>query len=356
MNEPRIILEDFSPHGNLEAFVEQDDRVAHLYLRAPYNEQFGIKSCWVRNIGKAPDTLDTRGLQQGIPPMLPRDNCRFPEGQPALDPSRLSIVWLPEGDGAALLEDGEMLAAIPAWGGMNGFSGYARDCQGQGDFCWELQDPTHFHQRIAMAKNYWAAYDEEETPWHRCQQSILEHYESVLGKHTRYFAIDNNEWPPKALTIHKTPKATYLITLGVSLRPQPQVEMHYENPAEHSRIELAAAFTPDTPEDVIMQFASYMSGQSNLPWHNFTFLAHGHTIPCDCFADYAPLRHFDSVLLLENPQGAPVLNPSRIDGDKTNLLWLCPITYTERETCIQSGSQVLLEQLPNKSIFLIGGR
>jgi hypothetical protein len=32
--EPETPIEDVSPNGNLQAFVEQDDRVAHFYLGA----------------------------------------------------------------------------------------------------------------------------------------------------------------------------------------------------------------------------------------------------------------------------------------------------------------------------------
>ncbi|MFC1854106.1 hypothetical protein ACFL27_28315 [candidate division CSSED10-310 bacterium] len=30
--EPETIIEDVSPNGNIQAFVEQDDRVTHFYL------------------------------------------------------------------------------------------------------------------------------------------------------------------------------------------------------------------------------------------------------------------------------------------------------------------------------------
>jgi hypothetical protein len=151
MSEPEVLLHDVSPHGNLEAVVEQDHRVAHLYLRATENEDFGLKTCWVRNLAAAPDALDVAGMREGMAPMLPKEHCAYPQGQPPLDADRLRLLWLPEGDGVVLLEDDEMLAIIPGWSGYKGFEGYARDCVGTGPLCWKLETDDAWDQRISDA-------------------------------------------------------------------------------------------------------------------------------------------------------------------------------------------------------------
>lgn len=357
MNEPDIVMEETSPHGNLQAIVEQDDRVAHLYLRAPEDDDFGLKTCWVRNVSKAPETLDVKGMQRGIPPMLPKEFCLHPQGREALDPDRLRLVWFPEGDGVALLEDDEMLAAIPAWGGTKGFSGYARDCKGESPLCWKLADPTEFHARISAAERFWDAWDQELSPWPACQDAFMAAYESVLGPHARYFSIDGDRWPPKALVQFDRLEGTYLLTLGISVRPQPAVELHYEEPADFRRFEFGACFAPGFDARTISRFASYLSGQSSLPWQHFTFLAHGHTVPCDAFAGDATLRDFTSVLLVDAPSSAPELNPPRMDGEKVSLLWAVPVTSAEQQLAEQEGSKAVLEKIQGTwPVHVIGGR
>lgn len=75
------------------------------------NEDFGVKSCWVRNLIEAPEKLETKLMEKGVPPMLTKEFCKFPKGQESLNADNLEIVWL-EGDGAALLENGEILCVI----------------------------------------------------------------------------------------------------------------------------------------------------------------------------------------------------------------------------------------------------
>ena len=356
MSEPEVILEEVSPHGNLEAIVEQDDRVAHFYLRSPEFENFGLKTCWIRNLQKAPDTLDVEGMRQGVPPMLPKEFCLHPEGGYKLDPDRLRIVWFPEGDGVALLEDDEMLAAIPSWSGFKGFSGYARDCKGQSSICWRLDDPTEFNARISAADRFWRQWDEDESPWTACQDAFIASYEAVLGPHSRYFAIDGGHWPPKALVRFDRPDGTYLLTIGISLRPQPAVEMYYDDSADFRRFEFAACLSPEVEDETISSLASYLSGQSTLPWHQFTFFANGHTIRCDAFAGDDSLRGFTSVLLMESPFTAPELNPPRIDGERVSLLWTIPITFDEQKLAEREGSKMIIEHFPISSPLHMVGR
>ena len=357
MSEPEVVLEEVSPHGNLEAIIEQDDRVAHFYLRSPEFEDFGLKTCWIRNLAKAPDTMDVEGMRQGIPPMLPKEFCMHPGGQDALDPDRLRLVWFPEGDGVALLEDNEMLAAIPAWGGFKGFSGYARDCTGQSPLCWKLDDPAEFNARISAAERFWCQWDQDESPWPACQGAFLAAYEAVLGPHSRYFAIDGGNWPPKALVRFDRPDCTYLLTLGIALRPQPAVEMYYDDPADFRRFEFGACLSREVGDETISSLASYMSGQSTLPWHQFSYFAHGHTIRCDAFAGDDGLRNFTSVLLVDSPASAPELNPPRIDGEWVSLLWTVPITSEEQQVAERDGSKEIIERFPSSwPLHMIGRR
>jgi len=344
--QPQILLEETSPHGNLEAVVEQDERVAYLYVRAPYRDDLTAKSCWVRNLAAAPEQLDVAGMQQGMAPMLPGEHCLCPEGDAPLEASRLEILWFPEGDGVALLEDGEPLAVIPSWGITGEFPGYARDARGESDLCWGLEGATGIIKRVRAAADYWKTWDETPAPWPTCQDAFLKDYEGVLGPHTRYFAIDGKNWPPKALIRTDTASGIYLLTLGVSLRPQPQVEMYYEDPSDFRRFEFAACFAPGSREESIRRLANYLSAQSGLPWENITFLGNGHTIPCDAFAEDPDLCHFTAVLFIDHPPGAPELNPPRMGNDRVMLLWVVPITESERQMVVEKKSAEFIARFP----------
>lgn len=357
MSEPATILQASSPHGNLEAIVEQDERVTYLYLRAPENEEFGIESCWIRNHSTAPEDLDLDGMNQGIPPMLPREFCLSPDGSNFLDPGRLSLVWFPEGDGIALLEDGQVLAAIPGWAGPNGFPGYARDCVGQSPLCWKLENATDFEERISAANRYWKAWLQEPSPWVSCQQSFLTAYETALGPYSRYFAIDGNKWPPKALAQFDGPEFTYLLTLGVSLRPQPAVERYFEDPTQFRRLELAACFSSEVAPETVSTFARYLSAQADFPWSQFTFFANGHTIPCEAFSNDPKLQDFSYILLVEEPPNSPRIDIPWSTGEQVTLLWAVPITADEQERAKEHGSRKLLTGLsPDHSPHIIGSR
>src|SRR5687767_6983680 len=171
--EAESVLEKLSPNGNIEAVVEQDDRVAFFYLRGDPEIDVGIRSCWVRNLRPAPAALDTDAASRGVAPMLPRDHCAHPLGAAPLVASRLTIVWFEEGDAAALLDGNDALAIIPSWSGTNGFEGYARDCTAENPLCWPLRADNALHDRVRAAREYWASWDAAADPWVGVQESEL---------------------------------------------------------------------------------------------------------------------------------------------------------------------------------------
>jgi hypothetical protein len=125
--EPEILVGSVSPNGNLEARVEQDGRCAYFYLREldephPFADPtfrlgFKMRACWVRNLLPAPPNLQVEEMKLGLPPLLPRDYCGHPRGASALVEGDLRIVWMEEGDAAALVERDSVLAIIPCSAG-----------------------------------------------------------------------------------------------------------------------------------------------------------------------------------------------------------------------------------------------
>lgn len=219
-----VLLEDIGPNGNVQAIVEADEEVSFFYLYGAPGTDFGIRSLWVRNHSQAPKSNDGARMQDGLAPRNPAAYCRNPDGLPALKNEELRVVWLPEGDGAALYEASNLLAIIPPWSGINDFYGYAAECIGQGPLAWEIKTENVLIDRFREAEAYWRQWDDADF-FPRVRDSLLSAIERALGSHTNYYAIDGGVWPPKALVRIPRADSIVLVTVGVSIRPQPAVEL-----------------------------------------------------------------------------------------------------------------------------------
>lgn len=265
--------------------------------------------------------------------MLPRVHCAHPEGRPLPDVEKLRFVWFEEGDGVALLEGDDILAIVPVWPGVD-FSGYARDCVSESTLCWPLLTDNVLRERVRASEDYWRWWD--SSPWSSFQPAALAAIEAHLGTNLRYFAIDGDEWPPKAMVMAEN-DVTTMVTLGVGLRAQPAIDP--EDAHVPRRIELAFAAGRSAIDS--NRVAQYISGQTNLPWRHVTFLDDGHTIPCDAF----PRTDFEFVLLQKNPPGVPRIKFDAIRGQAVELLWMIPITAPERKFAEEKGSAELANRL-----------
>ncbi len=181
--------------------------------------------------------------------------------------------------------------------------------------------------------------------------------EGALGSHERYFAIDEGRWPPKAAAVFGCGAYKVIATIGVGLVPQPQVELAYEDPIPHRRFELALGVASDLSEEELRRCLSYVSGQTKLPWHDFTFLASGHTVPCDSMPKGTAGQEFPAVLLLSAPRQAPEIAVPRVFDEPVNLLWMVPITHIEREFAMKESSNALGAKLAKQpTAWRSGGR
>lgn len=341
-----VVISSVSPNGNIEALVEQYEDCCYFYLHSAPETELPLRTCWVRNLHPAPETLDVARMRAGSAPMLPARRCAHPEGAAPVRAEDLEVVWFEEGDAAALLERGEILAVVPAWSGVKGFEGYARDCIEQDPLCWPLGSPETnvLFERVRQARSWWASWDTAD-PWASIQEGTIDALERRLGKHTNYYAIDGGNWPPKAMLRFKSNHGVVLATCGVAIRPQPAVEMVVEDPSLLRRIELGMAVDDATFSAAGDNVMRYLSGQTNLPWNNHTWLGPGHTIPCDAFAGTGANGAFTAVLLTPHPDGAPAIGLPRLRGDSVGLLWAIPITEREREFAMAQGSDAVLARL-----------
>lgn len=336
-----VLIEEQSPSCPVTAIVEQDNRVVYFYLWGAENTNFGVKSCWVRNLQKAPEKLEEKLLDKGIPPMLPEQFCKFIDGQEKLNVNDLKIIWTEEGDSAGLLFKNEIIAIIPSWGGQNGFYGYAKDCKGQGNFAWELTETNAFIERLRKSEKYWKSWNNVLNPFQIQQPLILTSYDESFGKHDKYYAIDSNEWPPKGLYLRRGESKTIFATVGLSLIPMPTVEMYTENRFELNRIELGIILDSVFSDQEIQEIANWISGQSSIPWDNITFLGEGHTINFKPFNS----KTFNSVLLTNRLDVLPDPELDDYLGSKVNFLWMVPISDKERKEIMDNGSDLVIKKL-----------
>lgn len=341
IQKPEVLLEERSPLCPITAIVEQDISVVYFYLWGAETTGFGVKSCWVRNLKPAPDKISESQLKKGIPPMQTRSFCKFPEGQKKLNKEDLTIIWLEEGDGAALLLNQEIIAIIPAWSGFGGFSGYARDCIGQGDLSWELKPNNEMFRRVRFADKSWQAWESEPSPFSAEQPRILEIYNEQFGKSEKYFAIDGMEWPPRGLYLRIGEIKSVFATVGLSLFPMPAIEMQVPNRMDLHRIELGMVLNKKITDKETKNLADWISGQAAIPWENITFLGEGHTINFEVFDG----EKFNSVLLTNNLDCLPTPDLGTYRRSKVNFLWMIPITKNERAHVIEHGSEELLYKL-----------
>jgi hypothetical protein len=334
------LLEEVNPNGNIQAVVESDDDACYFYLFAP-QAQLGTKSVWVCNHTRAPEAIEVERMQSGSPSRNPACYCRHTAGRTAPAAEDLRVVWLPEGNGAALYERDEILAIIPPWSGTEGFHGYARDNIGQGPVAWELGSDNVLFERFKQAQSYWQKSGDNEF-WPSIQATQISQLEKIFGHHAKYYAIDGGRWPPKAMVRFWWKDRTVLVTVGVALRPQPSVEMATEAPEQLRRIELGAVLPGHWSEEAVQGFGSYISGQSNLPWNKYTWLGPGHTLPCDSWQN----SNHTMALLQYAHSGTPRIALEQFLGDPVNVLWFVPISEEERQVAIDQGSEQLVSRLP----------
>ena len=363
LNDPVVLLFQSSPFGTLDAIVQHDGSSVYFYLNQPGNQSsiegrkaFGTRACWVRNLSVGPLVLNEDEMKQGISPMLPRTHCIHREGQPIPVADNLQVVWFEEGNGAALIEtqpdtDPITLAVIPPWSGLEGFHGYAAECAIESPLCWPMPDNPRLKQRIERASQFWSQWEtpagetsvnDEGNPFTKLQPEILKAYDErfLIAKTEppgrKYFSIDGGQFPPRGLVQYQSENGIVLATVGMSVFPQPAVELFTDDPINHRRIELAVRIriesnaTSSSIELAVDAIAKQLSGLAAYPWNRFTWFGPGHSCR---LLDATP--NCESALLVHDHQLAKS-ESSRLSmpcfrDDPINLLWLVPITASQQQ-------------------------
>jgi len=355
MPEPVILLEETNPYGSLEAIVEDDGRTVYLYLRHLESDEFPLKPLWILNRAPAPETDDVEGMKAGKAPLMRRAGTVRPEGAPALNPTRLRLLWLPEGDGVALLDGDEPLAILPPWAD-NRMPGYSREAVGEQLVAWSLGEGAMqgMRPRLRDAEEFWNWRSGDDC-WDGIQSAGLEHLEQRLGAHTRYWMADNNEYPPRGVVLFQPaqhPGICVYATVGMCGQPLPQVELYTKEPANHQYLELAIA-----TEGECEWAPAVLSGLMAHPWREATWYGSGHTFGWESvrwrdggpfnllFAADPPPDSRQSGLLRKSIPAPDLSGLKSWKGAPVTFLWVLPVSVVERELAIEQSSEELLRRM-----------
>lgn len=289
----QTLLFETSPFGTIDAIVEHDGRVVYFYLNEHPDAagktagKFGTRACWVGNLQRGPLVMNQAETAQGLPPLMPRNDCVDQEAIQVPQPEDLQIVWFEEGNGAAILQRDQasqkIVAVIPPWSGIDGFHGYALNSAHETPLAWPMPPHDALNLRIERAIEFWSLFTEQSSPFSALQQQLLAVCDSQFGAQhqQKYYAIDGGKFPPRGLVRYETPTETTLVTIGMSLCPQPSVELSVDHPSSQRRIELGVriAHESDGPDSESVESAMRsLSSWAGYPWRNQGWLGHGHTI------------------------------------------------------------------------------
>jgi hypothetical protein len=356
--EARVLLSDTSPYGSRVLDVEHDHVATAAYLRTSDGET--VAAAWIANHQDAPYHADLARLNAGRVPAMPSGRTKHPKGRPALDVRSLDVVWFEEGDGAALLEDGQPLCVIPGWSDTDrGVPGYSREAIGRSPFAFALDDEIEdLGPRILQAQAFW---DWRRGPgaWESFQQSVLGHLLGRLGPGGYYWHDVGRQGRPRTTQAVEQPLVGVserparddraygvLSTIGMSCQRMPTVELYEDNVGEHARIELAVATTLPS-----QRAGSIFPWLAQYPWRAVTSFAPGDNVKWYHQAQTFPLGpRWEGVLLLDNPNrlegpNAPDMTGFSFGGDPVQWLWLVPITEAERQFGKDEGPDALIERL-----------
>lgn len=349
--ETHSVLFQTSPYGNLDAIVEHDGRAVYFYLSAGQrpDNRFGMRACWVRNLKLGPHVINQEDMEAGIAPMLPRYDCADPQLTRLPTAESLEVVWLEEGNGAALFElpvagsdqaQPHLIAVIPPWSGLDGFHGYAANCINESSVCWPMPDNPLLIQRIDSAREFWGSWSDSTSDVHGVsvaaspfaiqQPKVLANYRKRFGiepGEENYFSAGGDQFPLRGLLHHRSDRLEVIATAGMSVCPQPAVEMFVDDPANFRRIELALVLPRQKDLNALTPVMEQLSGLSGYPWKELTWFRDGHTCGFK-FGEYSAL------LLLDDVNGSRLAGVNlealpEFRGDPVNLLWMLPMTDSQ---------------------------
>lgn len=276
-DEIEVLLFEESPYGaHLAALVQSDGRTVYLYLHGAGS--FGTRACWVRNLQPGPWVFSEQDLTAGRPPLLPKVHVAPQSEMTVPDRSQLRFVWFPPGNGVFLLSGDDLLAIIPPWSGEDGFHGYARDCTSDNLVCWPLPDRAEWSPSLEAAEAFWSTWCHG-----RCFEDAQPQWLAALARRfgdvVEYYSIDGGRFPPRGAACFQTEQATIIVTVGMSLCPQPNAPTAAAGSSRKpAHIELGLRIPPTDDRETLRGWVQRLSGAAQLPWTQWTWLGPGQWI------------------------------------------------------------------------------
>jgi hypothetical protein len=356
LRQPVTLLDNVSPYGSRTVTVEYDGLVTAAYL----NDSTSVVSAvWMANHQPAPQAPDHLRLDGGRPPLMPAERTKHPAGRPPLQEGSLEALWFEEGDGVAILENGQPVAVIAGWADADrGMPGYSIDVIGQTPYGWSLDDAMEgLAPRLEQARAFWSWRDSADG-WNQFQQALFEHLSPRLGPGGYYWRGHPAGRQP-LIGVTERPAGgrpyTVLSTVGMSCQRMPAIEQLLDDPGGYARIELAVATTLPSAHA-----ARVFSWLAPYPWHDVTWFGPGHSVCWDDEPSAFPLGDGEAVLLLGTPgvlaePQPPDLSGFTFAGDPVRWLWVVPIQEREQQIAKDEGSGSLISRLAEEGRSWIAG-
>lgn len=356
-DEEKTLLDEDSPIGSLTARVVEVANTVYFYLH--HGDSF--RCCWVCNTipveetGESDEKQLVASMIGGMPPTIPATHCRHAGNGMTLDEDELEVVWFEDMDRAALLYKDEIMVVMPPWEkpSKSMCEGYSREYIGTPLLgIHPLDDFPHAEKIVKRSQKFWNSWDDPDTwaeAWQEFRDPRMALLEKHFGPHTHYFAIDGQQFPPRALLVFDQGDYILLITIGVSILAQPSLSFCTDEPELFRRIELGMAVDKSyLKESSLEKLGGFISDMAKIPWRDFTWFAHGHTMECDI----EKKEWYHSILFAGGALNHFNLLPYQ--DDPTTLLWIVPITSEEMAFKMQHSGEELLAKL-DESRFIVQG-
>ena len=358
--ESEILKEEENPFENYAAVVEADDRTVYLYLLPTQNEHLPANAVWLRNLVEAPAEPDQQSIQEGRPPLMHVQGCNHPNGYTRYNPEDLDFVWFPEGNGVSLYHQGDLEAILPTWSGKENVSGYSKEALGYQSNTLPLPpDNSAIYQRLKDNLEFWDRRTRPED-WELFRNGLLQHYESVLGKHSQYYALTDVKFP--VLGIVEFPLETGMLytTLGMSRQPMPGIELIKQEPEHYVRREIFL-YSPDVNAPGVSEDYANLGGAlgeirssypgllgplARYPWIVSSALDHGHLFESGMETNYCDFIFSESPI----PTGLPdeimsgLMEHYSIEGYSLSPLFALPASQEDLLVARQKGADFWIEK------------
>ena len=278
-----------------------------------------------------------------------------------LNPSELEVVFLEEGDSAALFYQNKIIAAIPAWGiTSDGTLGYSAELSSQFMDTKPLSEmPKELLDRILAARKFWENWQLPGT-----EVQYFETYYSALqntfGEHAYHAPIETEKWPPKIVYIFEKPEATIFATVGTSILAQPCLEPYNATSQALRRFEVAMALSPEIMNEVPLEYiVSLLRDIAFAPWLQMMWFGANQALLYPLkLPENQSGKPYVALLFTKAELGAPKPKFPAYRGDEINFLWAIPITESEFNyhaslNNAKAGTPSLIEHMQEKKISWI---